>query len=206
MTLVRRVSGLTFCLALAVAVPTATLGRQDPSPQDIGGPFTGPSVPGAPFSAEAATTVRETLHDGTRIDQRSTARYYRDSVGRVRVEQTIIDVQGVNLAAAKPVRITIQPRHDRSAVYALDPSTRTAAFAGSRDLADIMVGGGNTFALPLGIPAVLVFGRPGSARDHLVSRGVVDVREESLSHRRIADVDTIGWHRTGIVPRGLIGN
>ena len=206
MTPVRRVTRLACCLSLAVVVPTATLGRQDASPQDIGGPFTGPSVPDAPFSAEATTTVRETLHDGTRIDQRSTARYYRDRVGRVRVEQTIIDLQGVNLAADKHVRITIQPKDDRLAVYTLDPSTRTAAFAGSRDFADITVGGGNTFALPLGIPAVLVFGRPGSAWDHLVNRGVVDVQEESLGNRRIADVDAIGRRRTGIVPSGLIGN
>ncbi len=202
MTLVRRVTCLGLSIALALAVPTVTLGRQDSSPQNVGGPFTGPVVRGAPFSADATTTVRETLHDGTRIDQTSSARYYRDSAGRVRVEQTVINFDGLNPGADKQIRITITPRAGGSA-FTLDPSARTVGFQG---FADVTVGGGKTFALPLGIPTVLIFSRPGSPRDHLVHRGTIDIQEESLGDRQIAGVDTIGWRRTGIVPAGQIGN
>jgi hypothetical protein len=40
----------------------------------------------APFSAEAITTVRKTLSNGTVRERMVTARYYRDSRGRVRAE------------------------------------------------------------------------------------------------------------------------
>jgi hypothetical protein len=203
MTQVRRVTGLGVGLALALAVPTVTLGRQASPPQDVGGPFTGPVVRNAPFSAEATTTVRETLHDGTRIDQTSTARYYRDSAGRVRVEQTVINFEGLNPGADKQVRITIAPKPGGDA-YTLDTITQT--IARNMGLADVTVGGGKTFALPLGIPTVLIFSRPGSPRDHLVHRGTIDIQEESLGDRQIAGVDTIGWRRTGIVPSNQIGN
>jgi hypothetical protein len=207
MTLVRRVTGLGVGLALAFAVPTVTLGRQEGSAlPEMGGPFTGPSVRDAPFSADATTTVRETLHDGTRIDQTSSARYYRDRAGRVRVEQTLVNLEGVNPAAEKHVRITIQPKHDGLAVYVLDPLTRTAVLGGPRAFGDVTVGGGNMFALPLGIPTILSFSRPASARDHLVNRGQIDIQEESLGDRRVAGIDTVGRRRTGMVPRYQIGN
>jgi hypothetical protein len=61
--------------------------------------LTGSPVLDAPFSADATTMVRHTLGDGTRIERIARARYYRDSLGRVRVEQTIIGLEALNLAA-----------------------------------------------------------------------------------------------------------
>ena len=75
-----RVSGI---LALAAALGATVLGQVNLPVESIGGPLTGPSVLGAPFSADATTTVRATLSDGTRLDQTTTDRYYRDSAGRV---------------------------------------------------------------------------------------------------------------------------
>ena len=46
--------------------------------------LTGPVVTDAPFSAEATTTITQILGDGTRIEQRTSARFYRDRTGRVR--------------------------------------------------------------------------------------------------------------------------
>jgi hypothetical protein len=44
----------------------AALGRVDAGQQPLaGGPLTGPPVLDAPFSADATTTVRQTLPDGT---------------------------------------------------------------------------------------------------------------------------------------------
>src|SRR5688572_12363058 len=53
-------------------------------------PLSGPVVTNAPFSADAVTTITQVLMDGTRIEQTTTARFYRDSAGRVRSEQTVL--------------------------------------------------------------------------------------------------------------------
>ena len=49
----------------------------------------GNPVKGAPYSAQAVTETTQTLADGTRIAQKSTAMIYRDSLGRERREQTL---------------------------------------------------------------------------------------------------------------------
>ena len=51
--------------------------------------FDGKLVKGAPYSAEAVTETTQTLGDGNRIVNRSTASVYRDSDGRTRREQTL---------------------------------------------------------------------------------------------------------------------
>ena len=52
-----------------------------------------------PYSGEGVTTVRQTLADGTRIERRITARFFRDSSGRIRREQTIIGLNEVDPSA-----------------------------------------------------------------------------------------------------------
>jgi hypothetical protein len=73
----------------------------------------GPLVLDAPFEADAITTARLTLQDGTRLNQSTTARYYRDRAGHVRVE---LLMEGLRWT------------------FTLDPVTRTARYAsrGSR--------------------------------------------------------------------------
>ncbi len=46
-------------------------------------------VKGAPYSAEAVTEITQTLSDGNRIVNTTTAAVYRDSEGRTRREQTL---------------------------------------------------------------------------------------------------------------------
>jgi hypothetical protein len=53
-------------------------------------------IANAPFSADATTTVTQTLGDGTKIEQKTTAKWYRDSTGRVRREQTAIGLDRLN--------------------------------------------------------------------------------------------------------------
>src|SRR5579863_9747419 len=48
----------------------------------------GPTVKGAPYSAEAVNETVQTLADGNRIIQRTSAMQYRDSDGRERREET----------------------------------------------------------------------------------------------------------------------
>src|SRR5262245_66086198 len=60
---------------------TATAGQFTPFGARGADPMAGPLVTGAPFSADATTTVVQTLGDGTRIEQRSTAKFYRERMG-----------------------------------------------------------------------------------------------------------------------------
>ena len=89
-------------------------------------PFTGPLVTNAPFSAEAVTTITQTLGDGTRIEQKTEAKFYRDSAGRVRREQTILGLNWANPAAQTRAVITIAPTPEDRFAYTLDPAARTA--------------------------------------------------------------------------------
>jgi hypothetical protein len=205
MTLLQRISCWGFCLGLAATVPAATQGQQSGSARDIGNPLTGPPVRKAPFSAEATTTVQQTLRDGTRIDRTSIVRYYRNGAGRVRVEQTIRDWESLNPGAEKQLRITIDTTPGGGGVYVLDPLARKAGET-ARDLASLVVGGGSTFALPLGGTRFLIFRRPERAREHWARLGTSDVKEESLGNRRFAGVDTTGRRVTITIPIGQAGN
>jgi len=49
----------------------------------------GAPVKGAPYSAQAVTETIQTLSDGNRITQKSTATVYRDALGRERREETL---------------------------------------------------------------------------------------------------------------------
>ena len=57
--------------------------------------FSGKTVKGAPYSAEAVTESIQTLSDGNRIVNRMTSSVYRDSEGRTRREQTLKALGGV---------------------------------------------------------------------------------------------------------------
>ena len=187
-------------LQVAVAIPALAVGQSAVE----GGPLTGPPVAHAPFSADATTIVRQTLGDGTRIEHRGTARYYRDTAGRVRVEQTIIGLQALNAGAEQQVRITVYPDPTKGSAYTLDPVARTAAL-GPRSIAGLAVGGGDTFAVPLGGPRFLVFDRG----ERLLKRyrlGEGMTREESLGKRHMAGLEVMGRRITITIPAGQLGN
>lgn len=57
--------------------------------------FSGKTVKGAPYSAEAVTESVQTLADGNRIVNKFTSQVYRDSEGRTRREQTLKGLGGV---------------------------------------------------------------------------------------------------------------
>ena len=73
----------------------------------------GETVAGAPYSAEAVTEMTQTLADGNRIEQRTTAAIARDSQGRTRREQQAIAF-GSFVAS-----------NDRPIVTITDPATGT---------------------------------------------------------------------------------
>jgi len=66
-------------------------------------------VTGQPFSAMQETETIQTLADGTHITQGvQKVMYYRDSLGRVRMERTALQPPGFPAASAPPVFIEIQ--------------------------------------------------------------------------------------------------
>lgn len=196
MNAMQRVFCVAACLQVVLGFPDTGLGQ---GWSVAGGPLTGPAVPNAPFSADVTTTVRQTLSDGTRIERIATARYYRDPQGRVRVEQSIIGLEELDPGATSQVRTTVWPNPADAWAYLLDPPTRTAR-KGPRDIAGLAVGGGDTFAVPLGGVRFLIF--HGALHTHHSSPDA-DVRHESLGSRRIAGVDTVGLRLTGMIHVGL---
>lgn len=69
--------------------------------------YGGPAVPGVPYSAQQITEHRQTLADGTHIeDKPRTTLLFRDSQGRTRTENTI--PTGLNGDVSGPTFISIQ--------------------------------------------------------------------------------------------------
>jgi hypothetical protein len=169
--------------------------------------MTGPVVTNAPYTADAVTTVTQVLGDGTRIEQRVTARFYRDSAGRVRREQTVI-----GLTAEPQTTVTITPEPGTGTAYALDANARTARRVGV---------GGRQIALRTAadqLNNLIVWSDTTTWTSGLgVSNSISAVRmpqptpgsrptEESLGTRQIEGVKATGRKSTSTIPTGQIGN
>lgn len=175
-------AGAVACSWL-IAISSLSAGQ----PPLAGGPLTGPAVLDAPFSADATTTVRQTLPDGTRVERTGIARYFRDRTGRVRIEHMIAGLDPLNSVPKGQIRTIIAPDPKGRAVYTLDDATRTANLS-PRFMYDLAVGGGGSYALPLGGSrwASLVFTRTNR---HFPGEGS---EEEQLGTRRFSGLETIG--------------
>ncbi len=74
----------------------------------IGGEMIGgPTVTGAPYSAEAITETTQTLGDGNRISNKSTAKIARDSAGRERHEQSLPRIGALTPESGSPTTAII---------------------------------------------------------------------------------------------------
>jgi hypothetical protein len=82
------------------------------------------AIKGAPYSAEQTTTTTQTLADGNRIVQTSTAKVYRDGQGRSRVEQSFGSI-GALASAGKHSMIMINDAV-AGVRYNLRPESHTA--------------------------------------------------------------------------------
>lgn len=193
--------------------PPAT-GRFIPFDARKADPMAGPVVTGAPFSADATTTVVQTLGDGTRIEQRSTAKFYRDGMGRVRREQTIIGLDSLNPSAESRTAITFDSTPGDTMPYVLDPVARTARQM-PRGVASGAFGGWisglaiRTRTTGTGAAADLVDALVNFQGLTIPRRGVPnDLRpmEESLGTRQIEGVKATGRRTTTTIPQGRIGN
>jgi TonB family protein len=82
-------------------------------------------VKGAPYSAQAVTETTQTLSDGNRINNKSTATIYRDSEGRTRREQSLRLI-GPFTASGEPPQTIFINDPVAGVNYALDTRTKTA--------------------------------------------------------------------------------
>jgi hypothetical protein len=87
--------------------------------------FRGQVVKDAPYSADAVTETIQTLGDGNRIIQNSSAKIYRDSAGRTRQEQALKAIGPWAVSGEAPIMISIDDPVS-GAHYSLDSNTKTA--------------------------------------------------------------------------------
>ena len=179
--------------------------------------FGGKLVKGAPYSAEAITESTQTLGDGNRIVNKSTASIYRDSEGRTRREQVLRAI-GPFANDGAPSQ-TIHISDPVAAVsYVLDPRAQIA-----RKMPPMRF----TFQFKTPPPEGAAVGPDptGPYRIELHSDGVMDkkmaetgvamglldknnanARKEPLGKQNIGGVEAEGIKVTVTIPAGEIGN
>jgi len=196
-----------FAALLAVAAALPAQGRP-------GGPGRGPGpgfgamsawpgsrtpVTGAPYSGVQNTVVQQTLANGNQITRQETAKVYRDSQGRVRIEQTT--TRGGSTQARTFITIT-----DPVAItsYQLNPETKTFVKMPARVFAgpSSAQAQGNSAFPPgrgrgQGQGQTAIAGRP--------QRGP-QITEEDLGGQTIEGVGATGRRTTQSIPAGEIGN
>jgi len=188
-------------------------------------------IANAPFSADASTTVTQTLADGTKIEQRTTAKIYRDSTGRVRREQTVIGLDRLNASSTPQTTITFDSIPGDPQPYTLNPANKTAR----RGVRGVQWSIGTQGDLALYYSTGAVAGGRGGGRGggdalnnaaaagdlqnlwlagRTVRAGVQgaaippDIRpnDEPLGTRQIEGVKATGKRQTTVIPAGRIGN
>ena len=183
----RRRVWLFLCFA---AMPTVSFGQQHIPSRffGTGGPFAA-LVLNAPFSADATFMFTGTLGDGTRIEQRARAGYYRDSGGHVRVEWVDIGLGGPKQTAGRYTSIWISyPEYGPTVV--MDPSDQTFRYLG-RSLAEMIFSGGNAFMIPRGNDTYQYF---------FDYRDWGTINHVALGERQIEGVNTVGQRITITMP------
>jgi len=154
----------------------------------------GTLVVNAPFSAEVTTVWHPPAGSGRAVLQ-AASRLYRDSMGRVRVEQDFVQ-------DPRSQRIILTP--DNKTACLLDPVARTTTTPGPRGLAELLVGFGefSQFVLPLSMSrSVGFFAIPDVPPDVTNPGG-----GESLGERTIAGVQATGTRFVTRLPAGLTGS
>lgn len=179
--------------------------------------FGGKLVKGAPYSAEAITESTQTLSDGNRIVNKSTASIYRDSDGRTRREQSWRAI-GPFANEGKPSQIIHISDPVAEVSYMLEPRAQVARkMPPMRFKFD--------FKVPPSDPASGTQDVKGHVRMELHSEGAIhkkmtesgvamawvaknnsNSRTESLGKQNIGGVEAEGTKTIVTIPAGEIGN
>ncbi len=181
-------------------------------------------VKGKPYSANTSTESVQTMLDGNRIVHRTESKFYRDSEGRTRREETFGNVDPEHPTPHETKIFIDDPVKGSS--YILDPGSKSAdamvrirddenededamrvkvkAFKDRERSADLGV------VEPDGAgPMVIKFRNDHSNPDAVVLK-IADenrnIEKEDLGTRNIEGVDCTGTRRTTTIPAGAIGN
>ena len=170
-----------FAIAIAAGcllwTPAAAQTKPDVFPFNAAAPE--PVVKGAPYSGEGVTTVKATMFDGTKLERTVTAKFYRDSQGRVRREQAVMGLEALDPATDPRAVVTIfDPVAD--AIFSLVPAAKMVhrlPLSSVRNLA---------------VPAV--------------PKLDAQVRTESLGTKDIDGWQAVGRRIITTIPAGQVGN
>lgn len=185
----------------------------------------GDVVKNAPYSAEAVTTMTQTLGDGNRIHRETTAVLYRDSEGRTRREQTLTGIgPWAWVSPGQAVQVIVISDPVSGVRYTLHPSTHTATAHRMPNFESL--DSSSMYSLP-GMPvqgtgeesvAVEQGGTPQETTDYygsglavsgtlLAQYQKVEVDDTKfLGTRILGGVVAEGTRSTVIIPAGSIGN
>ena len=157
--------------------------------------MSGRVVKNAPYSADVVTESTHTLADGNHIRQSSTSKFYRDSEGRTRREQTV-NLSGLAQNANMPQLVFINDPV-AGASYALNAKDRT----GTKSTFTARAQGGPR-------PPASDSSAAGPAPRGMGGRGMANqnVKTESLGKQTIEGVQADGTRTTMTIPAGQMGN
>jgi hypothetical protein len=152
------------------------------------------TVKGVPFSGEGVITLKLTLYDGTKIERTVPAKYYRDSQGRVRREQTIMGLAPLTPGGDLQSVVTIV---DPVAGYVYTIVGR------KREVQRVPL---MTAQLSAALKSVVESTRALAAKQSDMMPPGFATREEALGTRDIDGIAAIGKKTTTTIPAGFMGN
>ncbi len=170
----------------------------------------GPTVKGAPYSAEAVNETIQTLADGNRIVKRTSEMQYRDSDGRERREER--SAMGV-IFITDPVagaRYTLHPDSQTAEKVSVAPSNATYQIF-LNDVASVRAARAGAGPVQVAIAAPGGRGGPAPNQFFAITAGGVATwssaaKTEQLGNTFIEGVQAQGTRTTTTIPAGDIGN
>ena len=183
-----------FALVAAFALGPAGLAQWNEavlvSPESA---LEGQVVKGVPYSAQAVTSVKQTLATGGEISTQMTAMVARDSEGRTRREQTLRAIGpwslGGEVGRESPTVIVIQDPV-KQVTYTLDPRRHLARMGRPRTTAE----------------GEAARKQEGARREEANRREPRQERTESLGDQKIEGVRAEGKRTITTFPVGSVGN
>jgi hypothetical protein len=180
-------------------------------------------VKGKPYSADASTETVQTLADGNRIAHRTVSKFYRDSEGRTRREETFGNLDPEH-PSPHEVKVFIDDPVSGTALV-LDPGSKTLEkLQRTRNLVDVQSTEPDGAQIMLksvkdsetngqAAPGKVFFNiqeDQHSSRPNDVVLVIADenrnIVKEDLGTRNIEGVDCTGTRQTSTIPAGAIGN
>jgi hypothetical protein len=177
-------------------------------------------VKGKPYSADTSTETIQTLADGNRLVHRTVSKFYRDSDGRTRREQTFGNVDPEH-PSPHEVKVFVDDPANGTA-YVLDPGSKSAdkvqrphkiffnERSGEDDGPNIVFKSekDSETGEQNGPGRMMIKFRDEHAASlaTIVSDEKRDVAKEDLGTRNIEGVDCNGTRQTMTIPAGAVGN